>query len=94
MPVIMTKGWSDYEHHCSDLIIDSSLKFSPWQTVHPGKMFKPSYESLKNRMVFASRNVQLLMDEYFENANNVHQEYGWEKIISNWFDEVEARLVV
>lgn len=94
MPVIMTEGWADYQHYAGDLLIDSRLSYSPWQTVHPGKMFKPSYESLKNRMVYASRNVQSLLDEYFKDASLVHKEYSWETLISDWFDEVEARLVV
>lgn len=94
MPVIMTEGWADYQHYAEDLLINSDLKYSPWQTVHPGKMFKPDYQSLKNRMVYASRNIQSLLDEYFKDASLVHKEYSWETLISDWFNEVEARLVV
>lgn len=94
MPVIMTKGWADYENYCHDLLIDSQLRYSPWQIVHPGKMFKPNYESLKNRMIYASRNIKLLLDEYYENAAYIHKEYNWETVVSNHFDSVEARLVV
>ena len=44
MPVIMTKGWSDYDRLCRETLISSKLSYSPWQIVHPGKMFKPNYE--------------------------------------------------
>lgn len=94
MPVIMTKGWADYETYAADLLINSDLRHSPWQQVHPGKMFKPNYESLKNRMIYASRNVELLLEEYFDCAKFVHEDYNWEKLVTDWFDKVEARLVV
>lgn len=94
MPVIMTKGWADYESYAYDLLIDSEVRHSPWQILHPGKMFKPNYESLKNRMIYVSRNIELFLNEYYENANYVHKDYNWEKIVSEHFDAVEARLVV
>lgn len=94
MPVIMTKGWADYEEYANELLINSELRYSPWQTVHPGKMFKPNYESLKNKMIYASKNINTLLDEYFIQASTIHKNYNWLDIISEHFDAVEARLVV
>lgn len=94
MPVIMTKGWADYENLSEELLIDSKLSYSPWQIVHPGKMFKPSFTSLKHLMVYASRNIDLLLEKHFTVAEKIHNEYSWETLVKKHFDAVEARLVV
>ena len=94
MPVIMTKGWADYEEYCSELLIDSTLSYSPWQIAHPGKMFKPNYQQFKNLMIYASKNIEDLLSEHYELAKNIHEKHSWERVVSEHFDAVEARLVV
>lgn len=94
MPVIMTEGWADYEDYTQELLIPSKLSYSPWQVVHPGKMFKPNYESLKGLMIYASRNIEGLLEDYYKIGLDVHKEYNWEKVVSEHFNAVEARLVV
>lgn len=94
MPVILTKGWADYEHYTKDLLIESKLTYSPWQLVHPGKMFKPDYISLKNNMLYAVRNLELLLEQHYGIGFEIHKEYAWEKVVSEHFNAVEARLMV
>jgi glycosyltransferase involved in cell wall biosynthesis len=94
MPVIMTMGWADYEHYVYETLIPSKLTYSPWQIVHPGKMYKPNYEQLKNLMIYSARNIEGLLEEHYEKAFEIHEKYSWEKVVSEHFDAVEARLVV
>jgi glycosyltransferase involved in cell wall biosynthesis len=94
MPVIMTMGWADYEHHTYETLIPSKLSYNPWQLVHPGKMFKPNYEAMKGLMIYVSRNIKDMLEDYYDIGLEIHKEYNWEKVVSEHFDAVEARLVV
>jgi glycosyltransferase involved in cell wall biosynthesis len=94
MPVIIPDGWADYKDFCGDLLVSSKLVYSPWQLVHPGKMFKPDFRSLKQKMKYASEHIESYLDEYYQLGKMVHKEYNWEKVVSEHFDAVEARLVV
>ena len=94
MPVIVTGGWCDYSKYCSELVIDSQLVFSPWQDTHPGKMFKPDldhFEELINKFV---NNKEWFFNLQFARAKMIHKEYNWEKVVTDHFDSVEARLMV
>ena len=94
MPAIVTDGWADYDYYAKDLVIESKLSMSPWQNVHPGKMFKPSFEDLKAKMLYCEENLEMLLDRHYEIAPQIHEEWAWEKVVREHFDSVEARLMV
>jgi len=94
MPVVVTKGWCDYDYFVPDLIIESELRLNPWQNIHPGKMFKPDYDDIKAKMLYCEENIEMLLDRHFETAKIVHNDWSWEKVVTNHFSDFESRLVV
>jgi glycosyltransferase involved in cell wall biosynthesis len=94
MPAIVTEGWCDYSEYMPDLMIKSKLSYSPWLTYHPGKMFKPDFEHLKELMLYCENNIKFLLERHFNISKQIHEEWNWEKVVSEHFDGVEARLVV
>lgn len=94
MPAIVTKGWCDYDYFMPDLIIESELRYNPWQTHHPGKMFKPDYDDIKAKMKYCEENIEMLLNRHYETSEIVHKDWAWEKVVKEHFDNFEARLVV
>lgn len=94
MPVVVTKGWCDYDYFMPDLIIESELRMSPWQNVHPGKMFKPDYDDIKAKMLYCEENIETLLIRHYETSELVHSQWNWEKVVTDHFNNFEARLVV
>lgn len=80
MPTIITKGWSPYEHLMfEEELVETELVDSPWQMIHPGKMFRPVQESLIERMKWIAEedNYRFISDARFAAADGVHNEYSW-----------------
>lgn len=78
MPVLITQGWAPYENLLQDHnLIKSELMDSPWQEVHPGKMFKPDFKDLLEKLRFHWENRKQMADEAFELAPKVHENYNW-----------------
>ena len=80
MPVVITQGWAPYEYLLKDYnLIESELTESPedWQKVHPGKMFKPSFPDLLDKLRYQWENKEAMAQEAFELAPKVHQDYSW-----------------
>ncbi len=94
MPVIMTDGWCDYKEFCPELLIKSELIYSPWQDSHPGKMFSPDLYHFEYLMEYAKENIDGLFNLQYARAKKLHEKYNWEKVVSEHFDSVEARLMV
>jgi len=94
LPVIQTDGWCDYKHHCPELVIDSELSYSPWQMIHPGKMFKPDLNHFANLILDTEKNIEEVVKRQYDRAPAVHEEYNWLKVVKDHFESVEARLMV
>lgn len=94
MPVVVTDGWADYDYYMPDLVIRSKLEYNPWQNVHPGKMFKPDVEHLREIMLYCESNIDMLLKRHYEISEDVHKTWAWEKVVSEHFDSVESRLMV
>lgn len=78
MPVVITKGWAPYEHLLKEHnLIDSELAVSPWQDHHPGKMFKPDFPDLVDKLRYQWENKEDMAEEAFELSHKVHEEYSW-----------------
>lgn len=81
MPVLITKGWAPYERFIpEDCLIKSELAMSPWQDHHPGMMFKPDEDDLKDKMLDMFKNRQKWSDYFFETAEAVQKEYDWDSL--------------
>lgn len=77
LPTISTTGWCDYREYIS-VKIDSPLTESPWQDLHPGKMFQPTIEQVKEAMLEMVENYEKYSKEAFKNAFKVHEEWNWD----------------
>ena len=76
MPVISTDAWSDYKKYIT-CKIDSDLSVNTWKKIHPGFMYKPSKDSLKEQMLNVVKNYNQLAENTFKNAFKIHEEYDW-----------------
>ena len=79
MPIISTSDWADYEKYIP-YKIKTELSTSPWQKIHPGFMYKPNKESLKEQMIQSIQNYVYISDLMFKQAFQIHEEYDWLKV--------------
>jgi glycosyltransferase involved in cell wall biosynthesis len=79
MPVISTFDWADYKKYIP-LKIEAELKKDPWQEIHPGFMYKPDKDSLKEQLLKSVENYEEISKETFKNAFLIHEEYDWVKV--------------
>lgn len=80
MPVLITQGWAPYEYLLEDYnLIKSELVESPadWQRIHPGKMFKPDFNDLCEKLRYQYDNREGLAEQAFELSKKVHEDYSW-----------------
>jgi glycosyltransferase involved in cell wall biosynthesis len=93
MPLIHTGGFAPYENFMHpDLIIDSKKVDSPWQDIHPGKMFEPNVDHLEEifKRVYDEHN--LYAKDAYEKSAAVHEYYDWSKLTNDAFFALEQRL--
>lgn len=77
LPTISTIGWCDYKEYIS-VPIDAPLTDSPWPDLHPGQLFQPTLEQVKESMVEMVENYDRYAKEAFKNAFKVHEEWNWD----------------
>lgn len=94
MPTITTGAWCDYREFANGLIIDSKLEDSPWQKWHPGKQYKPDYNSFVDLIKYTVDNFDYVAKKQFETAPKVHEKYAWSRVVAEHFDNVESRLML
>lgn len=87
LPSIITSGWADYEYLAEDLIINTTLEESPWQSIHPGKMFKPDFDSIVYNMNIVYQDYDEYSELFYKNTDHIHDEWSWENKVSNFFEE-------
>lgn len=76
MPVISTSDWADYKKYIP-FKIETELSTNPWQEIHPGLMYKPNKESLKEQMILAINNYDNVIEDTFRKSFLIHEEYDW-----------------
>lgn len=79
MPVITTADWADYKKYIP-YIIETELSTNQWQEVHPGLMYKPNKESLKQQMINVVNEYDIVAPVTFKKAFEIHEEYDWLKV--------------
>lgn len=93
MPTICTGAWAPYRRFLNPALnIRSKLSESPWQKIHPGKMFKPDFDQL----VISMRSVADNYDSFHEfaqiSAPGIHKQYDWNRLTKQAFDSLERRI--
>lgn len=90
MPAVVTKGWAIYEDYA--LGIESKIDASPWPMIHPGNMFKPSFESLVEwyRMVY--NDYERYAVNAYVQSHEIHKEYDWLTLTENAFDHIVKKF--
>jgi len=91
-PSIITEAWADYTEFSQDLLISSTLEESPWQDLHPGKMFKPDHEDFIRLIQHTVSNLDTLQNNQLQLADQLHDKYNWKRLVKEHFDSVEDRL--
>lgn len=88
MPVICTEAWAPYKHLIiPELRVRSIMAESPWQNMHPGRVFFPGMNSLKDAMQFCVNNFDIVSARAFGNASLVEKEYNWDKLTAEAFKD-------
>ena len=93
MPTICTGAWAPYERLLDPaLTIDSTLTDSPWPKIHPGKMFKPDFDDLVDKLRYAADNYEDCLNDAKPRAAAVKAEYDWDTLTHEAFSALENRL--
>lgn len=77
LPTISTINWCDYKDYIS-VPIDAPLVNSPWQELHPGELFHPTKDQIKEAMLEMVENYDLYSAKAFKNSFKVHEEWSWD----------------
>lgn len=86
IPTICTGAWADYRDLLvPQLVVESELAPSPWPRMHPGKMFRPDVQSLKDSMRWVVDNYDLAAGHAFRNSYKLEKDYDWLKLTEEAF---------
>lgn len=89
MPVLVTDGWAPYEKFLpATSLIKSELVESPWQGHHPGKMFKPDDDDLRDKLRWHFDNRESEAKRAFELTAAIHEEYNWTRLTEQAFSHL------
>lgn len=93
MPVISPHVWAPYaDHLIQDLDIESDLVDSPWPDTHPGQMYRPNYESLKDSM----RRLEEDYDRYaglaLRKSFGLNSEFDWDRLTEQAFAHIVRKF--
>lgn len=92
MPTITVPAWAPYRKHLLPCLqIESSLVDSPWQHMHPGKMFEPSFESLCTALATLDLERDHLFEQAYARATVVHTKYDWTELTRQAFAHVVTK---
>lgn len=93
MPTICTAAWAPYERFLDpNLKLGSELKKSPWQEIHPGKMLRPKFDELVDKMRWAADNYDQAQDFAMGQVAGIQTEYDWDNLTKVAFENLESRL--
>ena len=91
LPTIMTTDWCDYALP-GTLRVKTNLVESPWQDIHPGKMFEPDYDSLKHQMREFAENRVYYTHLTHTMAPYIHEENDWKTLTQTAFKNLLERF--
>jgi len=89
MPTICTGAWAPYRKFLGPLELNSRPADSPWQNIHPGKMFEPDFDHLVSLMKEAVADYSYLSEYYYTQAPAIHKAYDWDTLTAAAFAHLE-----
>jgi glycosyltransferase involved in cell wall biosynthesis len=93
MPTICTGAWAPYERLLlPELRLGARLIDSPWEYMHPGKVYEPSFDDLVESYRFAYENYNLVAGRAYANGFKVHKEYDWDALTEKAFSHVVEKF--
>lgn len=91
MPTICTEAWAPYSDYIT-LKLRSKLSNSLWPLMHPGLMFQPDKQHLKELMFEVYENYNFYSRIAFKNSYVLHEEYDWIKLTKQAFQHLEKKF--
>lgn len=93
MPTLVTGAWAPYDWAVRpESNIKADLVDSPWPQFHPGKMWKPRFDDLVDKMRWVYDNFEEASDIAYRNAAGIHLHYDWDALTKEAFGNLERRL--
>lgn len=93
MPTITVPAWAPYQQYLDKrLSVSSKLVVSPWEKIHPGKIWRPDFDEVVDRLRFAADNYSDVADYAMSQADDIHHAYDWDRITDEVFSGLERRL--
>lgn len=81
MPVLVTDGWAPYARFLgTNNIIKSALDESPWPDHHPGKMFRPDEDDLRDKLTYHYENRDYESKVAFDLVEEIVKAYDWDDL--------------
>ena len=94
MPTVSTYDWMPYSRFMDPALkVESTFTDSPFSE-HPGKMFKPDFDDLVDKMRYVVENYGTCSHYAVSTAGKLKMEYDWDLLTKNTFDALEKRLVM
>ena len=87
MPTICTESWAPYKEFIT-LKLDSTLGDSPWPMMHPGKMYEPNIENLKELMMDAINSYSKHSAIALKNTTKIYEKYNWIDLTKKAFEHL------
>jgi glycosyltransferase involved in cell wall biosynthesis len=91
LPTICVDAWAPYSDFIT-LNLNSTLTSSPWPLMHPGLMFEPDRQHLKQLMLEIIENYDKYAIKTFKNSLLVQEKYDWIKLTKEAFLDLEKNL--
>lgn len=93
MPTIATEEWAPYKRFFDPrLTVSSQMVTSPWEQIHPGKILRPDFDEVVDRMRWVADNYDDAQMFAQGQTAKIHEEYDWDRITSHTFNALETRL--
>lgn len=94
MPVITVPAWAPYRQFLDDnLTVGSLLVKTQWsRSHHPGKMFKPRFDDIVDRMRWAVENYDEAKCTAMQKTKAIAVHYDWDRLTLEAFESLENRL--
>ena len=92
MPTICTEVWAPYRRFLEPLGISSKQIDSPWEVMHPGKVYEPDKDDLKQKMLLAYENYEELQNKFYNQAKEVHSYYNWDRLTEEAFAPIVKKF--
>lgn len=94
MPTITVPAWAPYSKYLDkNLSIRSRLVTSQWhRSHHPGKMYKPKFDDIVDRMRYAADNYDPLHAAHLDQVDALTAHYDWDSLTESAFGKLSERL--